>query len=306
MLKRMLTVALALVAAGVAAPAEAAEKIKVLIIDGENNHNWRKMTPAMKAILVATGRFDVTVSTLPDNKQPAEAWTKWKPEFAKYAAVVSNYNDKGKCRWPQERRAEFETYMKEGGGFVPVHAADNSSTDWPAYNEIIAVGGWGGRKPKDGCLLRKRDGKWTADPAPKGKSGSHAAQWSFPVITEAPDHPIMKGLPEKWMHAKEELYNSMRGPCKNVTVLASALSKATKELEPQAILVEYGKGKTCHIMLGHVGGVEPLNCVGFQTIFVRGTEFVATGKVTLPVPKNFPTADKTSIVPPEQMDWSGK
>ncbi len=285
------------------AVAKDAAKIKVLIIDGQNNHNWKKMTPPMKATLEATGRFTVAVSTLPSNRGKKEDWAAWDPQFAKYDVIVSNYNDGGKCRWPEQRKKEFEKFMSEGGGFVPVHAADNSCSDWVAYNEIIGVGGWGGRKPKDGCLMRKKDGKWAPDPAPKGRSGSHGGGWAYPIKTEAPDHPIMKGIPSGWKHAREEMYNSMRGPCKNLTVLASAPSKQTKVDEPQVMIIKYGKGVTCHITMGHVGGLEPIQCVGFQTIFARGTEFAATGKVTIPIPAEFPTADKVSVVPADKVTW---
>jgi len=305
MSKRIVILSIVLLAlvASFASSATAAEKVKVLIIDGQNNHNWKKMTPPMKATLEATGRFTVAVSTLPSNRDPKEKWAAWKPEFAKYDVVVSNYNDGGKCRWPAERRAEFEKFMKEGGGFVPVHAADNSSNDWPAYNEIIGVGGWGGRNAKSGFLMRKKDGKWAPDPAPKGRSGSHGGHWEYPISNEAPDHPIMKGIPSGWKHAREELYNSMRGPCKNLTVLAAAPCKATKVDEPQVMIIKYGKGTTCHITMGHVGSLDAIQCVGFQTIFARGTEFCGSGKVTIPIPKEFPTKDKVSIVPADKVTW---
>ena len=306
MMNRISSVVVAVLAAGLLSAATAQEKIKALIIDGQNNHNWRAMTPPMKATLLATGRFTVDVSTLPGNKDPQEKWDAWKPGFARYDVVVSNYNDGGKCRWPMDRRAEFEKYVAGGGGFVAVHAADNSSSDWPAYNEMIAVGGWGGRKPKHGGLLRKKDGKWMVDPAPKGASGSHGKRWPFPVDSEMPDHPIMKGVPAKWKHAADELYNSLRGPGKNVTVLASAVSQRTKVAEPMAIIIKYGKGTVFHTPMGHVGSTDAILCVGFQTLFARGTEFAATGKVTLPVPSNFPTEGETSIVPPAKVDWSGK
>jgi len=299
----ILSVVLPALVASFVSSAPAADKVKVLIIDGQNNHDWKKMTPPMKATREATGRFTVDVSTLPSNRDKKEKWNDWKPEFAKYDVVVSNYNDGGKCRWPAERRAEFEKFMKEGGGFVPVHAADNSSNDWPAYNEIIGVGGWGGRNPKSGSLMRKKDGKWAPDPAPKGRSGSHGGHWEYPISNEAPDHPIMKGIPSGWKHAREELYNSMRGPCKNLTVLAAAPCKVTKVDEPQVMIIKYGKGTTCHITLGHVGGLGPIQCVGFQTIFARGTEFCATGKVTIPIPPEFPTKDKVSIVPADKVTW---
>ncbi|MDX1566122.1 MAG: ThuA domain-containing protein, partial [Phycisphaeraceae bacterium] len=269
----------------------------------QNNHNWRAMTPVNKATLEATGRFVVSVSTLPSNKAKADAWDAWKPEFSKYDVVVSNYNDGGKCRWPEARKKEFVDFVSGGGGFVPIHAADNSSGDWPEYNKMIAVGGWGGRKAKThGSLLRKVDGTWKPDPAPRGRSGSHGRKWAFPIIIEK-QHPITEGMPKTWKHAKDELYNSLRGPCENVQVLASAHSKQSRVLEPMAMLITYGKGKVFHIPLGHVGSTDSIKCVGFQTLLARGTEFVATGKVTIGIPEKFPTADEVSIVEPAKVQW---
>ncbi|MFT7486277.1 MAG: hypothetical protein ACI9F9_002132 [Candidatus Paceibacteria bacterium] len=283
---------------------ETEAKLRALIIDGANNHDWASMTPVMSATLKACGRFEVVVSSLPKNDGTKEAWAAWKPDFGKYDVIISNYNDGGKCRWPAERRTEFEKYMQAGGAFVSVHAADNSSEDWPAYNEMIAVGGWGGRNAqKSGSLLRKKNGVWSADTAPDSASGGHGARWAFPVRNEAPEHPIMRGIPELWMHAPDELYNTLRGPCKNVTVLASSPSKETGVDEPMAMIIEYGKGRVFHLPMGHVGDPETLRCVGFQTLLVRGTEFVATGKVSIALPSLFPGTDKVSCIEPSKVSW---
>ena len=40
-------------------------RIRVLIIDGVNNHDWERTTEATKATLEQTGRFTVEVSTSP-------------------------------------------------------------------------------------------------------------------------------------------------------------------------------------------------------------------------------------------------
>jgi hypothetical protein len=40
-----------------------------------------------------------------------------------------------------------------------------------------------------------------------------------------------------------------------------------------------------------------MKCVGFRTTFARGVEWAATGKVTQPVPSDFPTAEKVSTRP---------
>jgi hypothetical protein len=63
--------------------ARAAEKLKLLIIDGQNNHNWAAMTPPMKATLEKTERFMVDVATTPPGKSPKEAWNEFRPDFTK-------------------------------------------------------------------------------------------------------------------------------------------------------------------------------------------------------------------------------
>ena len=69
--------------------------------------------------------------------------------------------------------------MKNGGGFVSVHAADNSFPEWLEYNKMIGVGGWGGRNDKSGPMIRWRDGKQVLDE--KGGHGTHGAYFSYPV-----------------------------------------------------------------------------------------------------------------------------
>ena len=38
-----------------------------------------------------------------------------------------------------------------------------------------------------------------------------------------------------------------------------------------------------------------MNSVDYIVLLQRGTEWAATGSVTIPIPSDFPTADKTSI-----------
>src|SRR5262249_36459170 len=65
--------------------------------------------------------------------------------------------------------------------------------------------------------------------------------------------------------------------------------------EPMLMVIEYGKGRVFHATLGH--DLPAMRCVGFRTTFARGTEWAATGKVTIPVPSDFPTAEMTSSRP---------
>jgi type 1 glutamine amidotransferase len=269
-----------------------AAPIKALIVDGQNNHDWKATTPVLKKILEDSGLFAVDVATAP-SKKPEMA--SFHPRFADYKVIVSNYNGEA---WPKETQDDFVEFVRDGGGFVSVHAANNSFPEWAEYNEMIGVGGWGGRNEKSGPYLRLRKGLFVHDES-VGRGGSHGAQHVFLMETRAPYHPIMKGLPAKWMHAKDELYDRLRGPARNVTVLASAFSDkktgGTGLDEPLLFAISFGKGRVFHTALGH--SVESMKCVGFASTLQRGTEWAAMGKVTVPAPENFPTA--TEIRPRE-------
>jgi uncharacterized protein len=282
-------------------PLTAADKIRVLIIDGQNNHQWQVTTPILHAALTATGHFDVTVSTAPPTSKKAppevvaalpEQWKAWRPDFTAHQVVISNYNGE---LWPDEVRTAFEKFVAEGGGFVSIHAADNSFPEWPEYNRMIGVGGWGGRTEKDGPRLYVVDGKLMRDSS-VGKGGAHGPQHEFQITHINTDHPITAGLPTVWMHTKDELYNSLRGPAENLTVLATAVSEQTKQAEPMFMVIDYHKGRVVHNVLGHAD--YSMQCHGFMEILERSVEWAATGKVerTAAVAATFPSADQPSPV----------
>lgn len=281
----------------IAAPLQAADKLKALIIDGQNNHDWKGCTPVLKWMLEESGRFTVAVATTPQGgAKAAETWAKWRPQFSDYEVLVMNYTGD---RWPEATRADFEKYVRGGGGLVIVHAADNAFPDWPEFNEMIAVGGWGGRNEKSGPMVRWREGKVVLDTTP-GAGGTHGPQHEFVVETRAPEHPIMRGLPAKWRHASDELYSKLRGPAKNLTVLATTYAAPDKggtgENEPTLMTIAYGQGRVFHTVLGH--SPAQMNGLGFQVTLLRGAEWAATGKVTLPAPKAEElTADKAAVRP---------
>jgi hypothetical protein len=307
-------VALVGIVLGLAFEGQAAEKMKALIVDGQNNHLvWPKSTIMMKHYLEETGLFEVEIARtkylwkaereaaylplagvgagelLKEPRVDAE----FKPDFTKYKVVISNFGWKA-ADWPEAIRQAFERYMANGGGLTVVHAADNSWPTWPEFNKMIGLGGWGDRSAKDGpYVYYDKEGKVVRDPSPGG-CGKHGPANEFVVTIRDSEHPITKGLPNFWMHSKDECYSNLRGPAENMTILATAADspalQAAGRHEPMLMTIQYHQGRVFHTTLGH--DTEAFEGVGFITTFLRGTEWAATGKVTQKIPADFPSADK--------------
>lgn len=289
-----------------------AKKIKVLIVDGQNNHQvWPKATIMMKQYLEESGMFKVDIARtkftwkgdreadwLPlakvgeteDLKEP-KTDPDFAPKFEKYDVIVNNFGWKA-APWPEATQKAFENYMKNGGGMVTIHAADNSWGEWDEYNKMIGLGGWGDRDETHGpYVYYTNEGELVRDDSP-GKAGTHGGQKEIEMIVRVADHPITAGIPQKWLSGKDECYAKLRGPAENMTILVTGKDMTdrapTDRHEPMLIVLDYGKGRVFHDALGHDD--YSYENVGFIATFLRGTEWAATGKVTIPVPDDFPTA----------------
>ncbi len=243
-------------------PRAAAEQIRVLILDGRNNHDWVRTTESCKATLEATGLFKVTVATAPAAfvkakpgkpkagdadakkafdaamkawnaeeaafvKEHAAEWEQWSPKFTDYQVIVNNYNGP---EWGSAMKDSFTEYVMNGGGLVNVHAANNAFTGWDNFNEMICAG-WRGATFASRIAVDDKSGKAVAlvdadeKIQTKGFGSGHGSKHIFTLKTRDASHPIMKDLPAEWMHASDELYHRMRGSADHMHVLSSSYSK---------------------------------------------------------------------------------
>ena len=245
-------------------------QIKVLLVDGQNNHDWKRCSPVMIDTLKATGRFSIERATI--SKAEVAAFN---PDFKKYDVVLSNYNG---ASWTKKTEESFVKYIKGGGNLVVVHAADNSFPKWKEFNEMIGL--------EDGEAVTRRTGPTSLERRQdrtgrlQGRGGSHGRPWEYKVIVRQKEHPITRGLPTEFLQVKEELYDRMRGPAINMEVLATAFAKGGSERhEPVLMTITYGKGRIFHTVMGH--SHTSMGGVAFQETLIRGTEWAATGKVML-------------------------
>lgn len=270
------------------------QPLRVLVVDGHNNHDWKVLSKHIEGTLRMSERFEVAFTTAPRDQEEFAAWL---PSFKAHDTVICNYNGP---MWPKPMREAFMKYMEEGGGCLFIHAANNAFKGWAEYDRMIGLG-WRDAKYGHRIIIDPENNRMIRVPKGEGIGAGHGRQHPFALTTRS-DHPITKGLPRVWMHAKDELYQGQRGPAVSMTMLLSAYADprtgGSGKHEPMLWTIPVGKGRAVVCLMGHnwKGQKETpaLLCVGYQTIVERSTEWAATGKVTLPVPSDFPTATKTS------------
>ncbi len=232
--------------------------IPVLILSGQNNHEWQETTPFLKQILEDTGRFSVDITEHPEQMSAEQL----KP----YAIIVSNWNAYGNRKgtalvteWPKAAQAAYLNFVLEGKGHVVVHAGASSFYGWEAYQQLIGGASW------------------------KLGQTNHGPRHVFKVRTATDAPPIAKGIGAFYTH--DELWNDT-GIAKDATVIAEAFSseehRGSGKWEPIAAVNPFGKGRNFTLLLGHdaISMANP----GFRALLVRGTEWAATGQVRIPVP----------------------
>jgi type 1 glutamine amidotransferase len=278
------------------AGAQTNRRIAILIVDGFSNHDWKQTTKVTKWILEASGLFRIDVSTVPSDSIEKNAW---RPDFGKYAAVIQNTNNISAphLRWPRPAEKALEEYVARGGGLYILHSGNNAFPHWKEYDRMIGLG-W--RSKSNGYALEiDQNGNIVRIAPGEGEGTGHGDRFNA-LIQILNQHPINNGFPRQWQTVNTEVYYFPRGTAENLTVLSYAYdSTSTHRIWPVEWIVAYGKGRVYNSSLGHLwkGEIYPqaYRCAGYQTTVIRATEWLATGRVTYPVPPDFPTGDQPSL-----------
>jgi type 1 glutamine amidotransferase len=266
------------------------KKIKVLIVDGFSNHDWKQTTEVTKRILEESKLFEVTVSSAPATTN-TDTLNSWEPGFSKYDVVIQNTNnisDKS-IKWPRSQEEKLQQFVASGGGLYILHSGNNAFPHWKEYDEMMGLG-W--RNKSTGFALEIDSNRNIVRiPPGEGNGTSHGKRFDA-VIHILNRHPVNKDYPGEWITPSMELYTYARGPAQNTTILSYAFDTATHKNWPVEWVIQYGKGRVYNSSMGHLwkGEIYPISyrCIGFQTTMIRAVEWVATGKVTYKVPAHFP------------------
>jgi type 1 glutamine amidotransferase len=221
-----------------------AAPIKVLLISGQNNHDWKKTTPLIKQFLEKSGDVEVTITERPDQLTAKS--------FQNIDVIVSNWNavrKQAKIKtWPEPTKKAYVDFVRNGGGHLCIHAGSSSFYDWPEYHAISLM-------------------TWIH------KKTTHGAQHVFPIRVDQIKHPVTQGWQPKPI--KDELWRNVKVD-PNATILASSFSASTdggsESWEPCVFVGQFGNGRCFTTSLGH--DVHSLSQPPIQKIIIRGLQWV--------------------------------
>jgi type 1 glutamine amidotransferase len=235
------------------------DKPRVLILSGANNHDWKQTTPVIRAALEETGRFLVDVEEQVTDMKPSA--------FTPYAVILSNFNTFGKDapqrkEWSAETRRAFQDHMAKGHGLVIVHAGSSVFYDWPEFQHL-ACGTW------------------------KGATG-HGAIHVNRVTFTGRESPVTKGLDPFWI--RDEFWQDILvapGAEAHASVTPDPAFKGSGKPENILFTTDSGGGRGFAIFLGH--DTATMKDPAWKTLLQRGTEWAATGRVTIAPPTDWPS-----------------
>jgi type 1 glutamine amidotransferase len=233
-----------------------AAPLRVLILSGANNHAWRATTPVLRAALEAGGLCQVVVTENPADLRPVD--------LGGFAIVLGNYNTfaqkNAPTAWDGEMRAAFIAWIRQGHGFVAVHAGSSVFYDWPEF-QVLAGTSW-------------------------GRTSRHAKLHTSEVVIVPTLHPVTAGLGN--FETRDEFWEGSilaAGAIVLATVTPKVEFGGSGKPEPIALATTLGAGRGFTLLLGH--DAAAMMNEGFRLLLRRGTEWAATGAVS-PAPSPLP------------------
>jgi len=189
----------------------------VLIVTGIDypGHKWKLTAPVLAKAIAADKRLNVTVTEKPGDLVS--------DKLGDYDVIVLHFMDWEVPDPGPQARANLEEAVRNGKGLVLVHFACGAFQEWPEFVKLA------GRV-------------W--DPNLRG----HDPHGKFTVKITDERHPAMKGMEE--FETVDELYTCLAGQTP-IKVLATARSKVDNKDYPMAFVLDYGKGRVFHSVLGH-------------------------------------------------------
>ena len=230
----------------------AQNRIKVLILSGRQNHKWELTTPAIKKMYIRSGRFDVDVTLSPDTIKQGD--------LSQVDVIVNNWNDypENDQKWPKAAEDAINDFVKMGGGIVFFHASSTVFYHWSEFHQMAG-------------------GTW------RDNVTRHGMPHTFEVKISDVDHPITRGVRNFWTNDELWVNTVKTGEAEEIaTAFATAENGGADQDEPVVFCTPFGQGRGFYIVVGH--NVQAIENLGFQTLMLRGTEWAAIDKVTIPIP----------------------
>jgi hypothetical protein len=218
--------------------------LRVLILSGDGNHDWRESTPFLRRLLVDSGRFDVRVCESPLGISPQT--------LCPFDVVVDDCL--GSALGTDTENA-LEAFVASGKGLVLTRGGLAFLNDSPGVKSSQTLA----------SLIK-------ASPARNPSESADSSFRLFAVKNVLPTHPVMAGLSNGVRTANE--------PLRGFDLQAGAEVLATSDKdEPLLFASVHGKGRVFCTTLGQ--NLAEMQEPAFLTTFLRGTEWAASGNVTL-------------------------